>query len=78
VGSSGFVSIMASVMESQPARTSHHRPDRDGPLAGQMLYRWRTGLVGATVLTVGFTFVAILSGPLTEGIFTGFTPPSTT
>src|SRR5215471_14338939 len=73
VGSSGFVSIMASVMESQP-RTHFGIIvlTAMGLLLGQMLYRWRTGLVGATALTVGFTFVAILSGPLTEGIFTGF------
>src|SRR5215471_4219684 len=73
VGSSGFVSIMASVMESQP-RTHFGIIvlTAMGLLLGQMLYRWRTGLVGATALTVGLTFAAILSGPLTEGTFTGF------
>src|SRR5213594_264266 len=73
VGSSGFVSIMASVMESQP-RTHFGIIvlTAMGLLLGQMLYRWRTGLVGATVLTVGVTLLGILAGPWTEEIFKGF------
>jgi len=43
-----------------------------GLLLGQMLYRWRTGLVGATVLTVGVTLVAILGGGWTEELFNAF------
>jgi carbon starvation protein len=74
IGASGFVSIMASVMESQP-RTHFGiiMLTAMGLLLGQMLYRWRTGLVGATVLTVGLTFLAILAGPLTEGTFKALT-----
>jgi carbon starvation protein len=34
-----------------------------GLLLGQMLYRWRVGLVPATVIAVGVTFVLILLGP---------------
>jgi carbon starvation protein len=74
IGASGFVSIMATVMESQP-RTHFGvlMLTAMGLLLGQMLYRWRTGLVGATVLTVGLTFLAILVGPLTEGVFRALT-----
>jgi carbon starvation protein len=74
IGASGFVSIMATVMESQP-RTHFGIIilTAMGLLLGQMLYRWRTGLVGATVLTVGLTFLAILAGPLTEAAFQGLT-----
>jgi len=67
-----FVSIMAQVMDSQP-RTHFGiiALIAMGLLLGQMLYRWRVGLVGATLLTVGVTLVAILSGPWTEEIFKG-------
>ncbi|MBI4589742.1 MAG: carbon starvation protein A [Candidatus Rokubacteria bacterium] len=67
-----FVGIMATVLESQP-RTQFGiiLLVAMGLLLGQMLYRWRTGLVGATILTVGITLLAILAGPLTEGIFKG-------
>ncbi len=67
-----FVGIMAAVLDSQP-RTHFGiiLLVAMGLLLGQMLYRWRTGLVGATVLTVGITLVAILAGPWTEEIFKG-------
>src|SRR5262245_52604524 len=67
-----FVGIMAQVLESQP-RTQFGIIVlvAMGLLLGQMLYRWRTGLVGATVLAVGISLVAILAGPWTEGIFKG-------
>jgi carbon starvation protein len=67
-----FVGIMAQVMESQPrTQLGIIVLVAMGLLLGQMLYRWRTGLVGATVLTVGITLIAILAGPWTEGIFRG-------
>src|SRR5712692_7489333 len=68
-----FVSIMAQVMDSQP-RTHFGiiALVAMGLLLGQMLYRWRMGLVGATILTVGVTLAAILFGPWTEAVFTGF------
>ncbi len=67
-----FVGIMAGVLASQP-RTQFGIIVlvAMGLLLGQMLYRWRTGLVGATVLTVGITLLAILSGPWTEAAFKG-------
>jgi carbon starvation protein len=65
-----FVGIMATVLESQPrTQLGVIVLTVMGLLLGQMLYRWRTGLVGATVLTVGLTMVAILAGPWTEGMF---------
>jgi carbon starvation protein len=67
-----FVGIMAAVLESQPrTHLGIILLVAMGLLLGQMLYRWRTGLVGATVLTVGITLLAILAGPWTEGIFKG-------
>jgi len=67
-----FVGIMATVLESQPrVHLGVIMLTVMGLLLGQMLYRWRTGLVGATLLTVGLTFLAILSGPWTEEIFKG-------
>ena len=67
-----FVGIMAAVLESQPrTHVGIIALVAMGLLLGQMLYRWRTGLVGATVLTVGVTLLAILIGPWTEGIFKG-------
>src|SRR3989449_4863126 len=51
-----FVGIMATVLESQPkTQLGAIVLTVLGLLLGQMLYRWRTGLVGATVLTVGLT-----------------------
>ncbi len=65
-----FVGIMATVLDAQP-RTQFGviMLVAMGLLLGQMLYRWRTGLVGATVLTVGITLLAILAGPWTEAVF---------
>ncbi|MGH7331268.1 MAG: carbon starvation CstA family protein, partial [Candidatus Rokuibacteriota bacterium] len=72
VGASAFVGIMATVMESQPrTHLGIILLTAMGLLLGQMLYRWRMGLVGATVLTVGVTFLGILAGPWTEEIFKG-------
>jgi len=68
-----FVGIMATVLEAQPrVQLGVIVLTAMGLLLGQMLYRWRSGLVGATVLTVGITLLAILSGPFTEGIFRAF------
>jgi carbon starvation protein len=69
-----FVGIMAQVMDGQPK--THFGIIllvAMGLLLGQMLYRWKVGLVGATVLTVGITLVAILLGPVpgVEGTFKG-------
>src|SRR5215510_8397 len=59
-----FVSIMAQVMDSQPrTHLGIIMLVAMGLLLGQMLYRWKTGLVGATILTVGVTLAAIVSGP---------------
>jgi carbon starvation protein len=67
-----FVGIMASVLEAQPrTHLGIILLVVMGLLLGQMLYRWRVGLVGATVLTVGVTLLAILLGPLTEEAFKG-------
>src|SRR5438132_3742030 len=69
-----FVGIMATVLESQPkTQLGVIALTVMGLLLGQMLYRWRTGLVGATALTVGVTLAAILSGPWSEWIFKGLT-----
>ena len=65
-----FVGIMATVLESQPkTQFGVIVLTAMGLLLGQMLYRWRTGLVGATVLTVGITMLAILAGGWSEGGF---------
>jgi carbon starvation protein len=40
-----------------------------GLLLGQMLYRWRVGLIPATLVTVAITFVLILLGPASSGFF---------
>ncbi len=72
--SGAFVGIMAGVMESQPrTHLGILMLVAMGLLLGQMLYRWKTGLVGATVLTVGLTLLAILAGPWAEGAFKGLT-----
>jgi carbon starvation protein len=65
-----FVGIMAQVMESQP-RTHLGMIVLVvmGLLLGQMLYRWRVGLIPATVVTVGITLLAILTGHYSESIF---------
>ncbi len=69
-----FVGIMANVLESQPkTHLGIIMLVAMGLLLGQMLYRWRTGLVGATVLTVGITLLAILAGPWAEGVFKALT-----
>ncbi|MBI2371409.1 MAG: hypothetical protein HYV08_14460 [Deltaproteobacteria bacterium] len=66
-----FVGIMAAVMNGAPqAPFGIIMLTAMGVLLGQMLYRWRAGLVGATLLTVGVTLVAILLGPQVQGIFT--------
>ena len=71
--SGAFVGIMASVLESQPrTHLGIIFLVAMGLLLGQMLYRWRVGLVGATLLTVGITLLGILAGPFLEGIFKGF------
>src|SRR5207245_149900 len=65
--------FMANVMESQPrTHLGIILLTVMGLLLGQMLYRWRIGLVGATALTVGVTLAGILAGPWTEEIFKGF------
>lgn len=69
-----FVGIMATVMQGQPkTHLGIIMLVAMGLLLGQMLYRWKTGLVGATLLTVGITLAAILIGPVPaiEGIFKG-------
>ncbi len=40
-----------------------------GLLLGQMLYRWRVGLLPATAISVGVTFVLILLGPASSAFF---------
>ena len=65
-----FVGIMATVMESQPrTHLGMILLVVMGVLLGQMLYRWRIGLMPATVLTVGITLIAILMGHASEGFF---------
>jgi carbon starvation protein len=67
-----FVGIMAQVMESQPrTHLGMILLVMMGWLLGQMLYRWRIGLVPATVITVGVTLVAILTGQYSEALFKG-------
>jgi carbon starvation protein len=67
-----FVGIMAGVLASQPkTQFGIIVLVAMGLLLGQMLYRWRTGLVGATLLTVVVTLAAILAGPWTEAAFRG-------
>jgi carbon starvation protein len=68
-----FVGIMATVLEGQPkTQLGVIVLTVMGLLLGQMLYRWRIGLVGATVLTVGVTLVAILGGGWSEELFKAF------
>jgi len=72
--SGAFVGIMASVMEAQPrTHLGIIMLVLMGLLLGQMLYRWHIGLIPATVITVGVSLLAILTGHLTEGIFKSLT-----
>jgi len=65
-----FVGIMAQVLDSQPkTHLGIIVLVVMGLLLGQMLYRWRVGLLSATFLTVGITLLAILAGPFTEALF---------
>ena len=65
-----FIGIMATVMESQPrTHLGMILLVVMGVLLGQMLYRWRIGLIPATLLTVGITLIAILMGHASEGFF---------
>src|ERR671919_325566 len=65
-----FVGIMAQVMESQPrTHLGMILLVLMGLLLGQMLYRWRIGLIPATVATVGITLLAILTGQYSESMF---------
>ncbi|HXG51725.1 MAG TPA: carbon starvation CstA family protein [candidate division Zixibacteria bacterium] len=67
-----FVGIMAAVMESQPrTHLGMILLVAMGLLLGQMLYRWRVGLLPATLVTVGVTLLAILTGQYSEGAFRG-------
>src|SRR3990167_3798242 len=69
-----FVGIMAQVMDGQPKTPlGIILLVAMGLLLGQMLYRWKMGLLGATIITVGITFLGILLGPLPaiEGVFKG-------
>src|SRR5262245_15490432 len=68
-----FVGIMATVLEGQPkTQLGVIVLTMMGLLLGQMLYRWRTVLVSAIVLTVGVTLVAILGGGWSEELFKAF------
>jgi carbon starvation protein len=65
-----FGGIMAGVMNSQSqAPFGIIVLMVMGLLFGQMLYRWRVGLVAASLVAVGVTFVAILLGPATSDFF---------
>ena len=67
-----FVGIMAQTLDSQPkTHLGMILLVLMGLLLGQMLYRWRVGLLPATVVAVGITFLAILAGPATDGFFQG-------
>ena len=70
--SGAFVGIMAQVMDSQPrTHLGVIMLVGMGLLLGQMLYRWRLGLLPATLITVGIVLLAILTGSFTEGMFKG-------
>ncbi|OGQ49313.1 MAG: hypothetical protein A2W66_02515 [Deltaproteobacteria bacterium RIFCSPLOWO2_02_56_12] len=70
--SGAFVGIMAQVMDSQPrTHLGMIMLVAMGLLLGQMLYRWRLGLLPATLITVGIVLLAILTGSFTEGMFKG-------
>jgi carbon starvation protein len=70
--SGAFVGIMASVMEAQPrTHLGILLLVAMGLLLGQMLYRWRVGLLPATIVAVGVTLAGVVAGPLTESFFKG-------
>ena len=70
--SGAFVGIMAQVMDSQPrTHLGVIMLVGMGLLLGQMLYRWRLGLLPATLITVGILLLAMLTGSFTEGVFKG-------
>lgn len=70
--SGAFVGIMAQVMDSQPrTHLGMIALVGMGLLLGQMLYRWRLGLLPATLISVGIVLLAILTGSFTEGVFKG-------
>ncbi|TAJ98724.1 carbon starvation protein A, partial [bacterium] len=69
-----FVGIMAQVMDGQPkTHLGIILLVAMGLLLGQMLYRWKMGLLSATIITVGITLLGILLGPLPgiEDLFKG-------
>jgi carbon starvation protein len=67
-----FVGIMATVMDTQPrTHMGMILLVVMGLLLGQMLYRWHVGLVPATLVTVGITLFAIMTGHASESIFKG-------
>ena len=67
-----FVGIMAQVMETQPrTHMGMLLLVMMGLLLGQMLYQWRFGLVPATIVTVGITLAAIMTGHVSEPLFKG-------
>src|SRR3990167_2231580 len=67
-----FVGIMAQVMESQPrTHLGMILLVVMGLLLGQMLYRWRVGLIPSPVVTGGVYFGASQMGGGGEGFFKG-------
>ena len=67
-----FVGIMATVMETQPrTHLGMILLIAMGLLLGQMLYRWHVSLVPATLITVGITLIAIMTGHASEPVFKG-------
>ena len=67
-----FIGIMASVMETQPrTHMGMILLVVMGLLLGQMLYRWRIGLIPATLVTVGVTLIGIMTGHASEAWFKG-------
>lgn len=64
-----FGGIMAGVLNAQPQSPLGIVVLMVmGLLLGQMLYRWKVGLVPATLLTVGVTLAAVLVGPANFGL----------
>src|SRR5438477_9612384 len=65
-----FGGILTGIMNTQPqAPLGIIGLVLMGLLLGQMLYRWRVGLIPATLITVAITFVLILLGPASSGFF---------
>lgn len=65
-----FIGIMAQTMDAQPrTHLGMILLVVMGLLLGQMLYRWRVGLLPATAVTVGVVFAGIFAGAYTEGAF---------